>query len=210
MSQRSPFNQRNMAGASREDSDGSAGMTRKSASKAKPARAAAQTVRVAPPSKKTAAPAKSAVPADLSKEERKARRRARRQEEDQVARVTELLMKRDPTYLRLRRVWWVLLAAGVVCILVSFGITSVLGSDSTSLDFSTSRGIISGVMLIVSYALIIAGLVWEFVKIRPLRNEVTAKVSNMSAKRRRAVIEEAYQEDEQRRAERKARKGVKK
>ena len=210
MSQRSPFNERNMpkGGESGEEAKTS-GMTKKSMSQAKPARPAAETVRVAPSSSKGKAKAKAAAK-PLTKEERKAKRRAEREEQDQVANITELVMKQDPEYLKRRRVWWALLGSGMVLIIVTFVIVTVYGNSAASYDFATTAGKVSTVAMILSYAVIIAAFVWEFAKIRPLRNEAIRKVRGMNAKRRRAVIEASYEQQEKRRAEKAARKAAKK
>ena len=118
-------------------------------------------------------------------------------------------MKQDSRYLSRRRVWWGLLIAGIVCIAVSFAVIYAFGTDAKNYDLTTSVGVISTVLLVLSYAIIIAAIVWEFVKIRPIRNESMAKVRGMSAKRRRAVVEANYAAEEQRRAEKAVRKGKK-
>lgn len=183
------------------------GMTRKSAAKAKPAREAAQSVRIAPTSSKSKV--KHTPSAPQSKDARKAQRRAEREEEDQIASITELVMKQDPRYLRLRRVWWGLLIVGVVFIAVSFAVVYGFGAGVSNVITSTTD-VISVVTLVISYAIILAAIIWEFVKIRPLRNEASAKVRGMSAKKRRAVVEQSYKAQEQRRAEKAARKASKK
>lgn len=206
MSQRSPFNERNM-GKTTDGEEGSkpAGMTRRSLSKGKPARPAAEGVRIVSSKSK----GKSVSSRPLTKEERKEKRRAEREEEDQVANITEMVMKQDSRYLGRRRVWWGLLIAGIICIAVSFAVTYAFGTDAKNYDLTTSVGVISTVLLVLSYAIIIAAIVWEFVKIRPIRNESMAKVRGMSAKRRRAVVEANYAAEEQRRAEKAVRKAKK-
>lgn len=206
MSQRSPFNERNM-GKTTDGEEGSkpSGMTRRSLSKGKPARPAAEGVRIVSSKSK----GKSVSSRPLTKEERKEKRRAEREEEDQVANITEMVMKQDSRYLSRRRVWWGLLIAGIVCIAVSFAVIYAFGTDVKNYDLTTSVGVISTVLLVLSYAIIIAAIVWEFVKIRPIRNESMAKVRGMSAKRRRAVVEANYAAEEQRRAEKAVRKGKK-
>lgn len=181
------------------------GVARKSAASAKPARAAAQGVRVVSSTGKVK---KSAAP--LTKEERKERRRAQREEEDQVASVSNLLMKREPEYKKNQRIWWVLLGGGFAVVLVSFFLSSAAGDAGSSYDVSTPLGLASVVTLVVAYAMIIGALIWEFRKMRPLRNAAMIKAKSMSAKKRQAVFEEEYEADEKRRAEKAARKAAKK
>ena len=206
MSLSNPFSKKDDAKDEESAESAPSGMTRKSLSKGKPARPAAQGVRVVSASgKRKATPAKP-----LTKEERKARRRAEREEEDQVANISNILMKQDPEYLKLRRIWWVLLGVGFVFILGTFALSTVAGNNGTgAYDTTTTLGLASVVLLVVSYILIIGAFVFEFAKIRPLRNAAMAKVHGMSQKRRQAVINAEYEAEERKRAEKAARKAKK-
>lgn len=204
MSRRSPFNQRNQTHPSVEESSVAPGATRKSASRAKPVRAAAQTVRPAPTGSRSHASSSSVLP----KEARKAKRRAEREEEDQVSRVSDLVLREDPLYPSRRRVWWAMLIIGVLLIMVAFAVMSFNGSSEKANDITTPAGLVALVATVASYALIIGALVWEFVRIRPLRNDAIAKVRGMSARRRQAVVERAVERDDRRRAEKKARRAA--
>lgn len=200
MSQSSPFKKND--DATEEEAKKPSGMTRKSASRAKPAREAAQGVRVvsSKPSKK-----KSTSRAPMTKEERKALRRAERAEEDQVANITDILMKKNPEYRRYRRVWWLLLTLGFGFVIVSFIVGSIGQRQGDAVyNFTTPLGITAIVTLILAYATIIGSIVWEFTKIRPIRRADMSRVQSMSQKRRQAVLEGSYEEEERKRAKKKA------
>lgn len=209
MSQRSPFNKRNMP--TDPDAESQTGVSRKSAAKAKPARAAAQSVRVVSASSKSKSRSGASSTANMTKEQKKAKRRAEREQEDMIATVANVKMRDDPTYVRYRRIWWVLLVAGMVFVFVSFA-AGTLGqnAEGNMYDVSTTSGIIAVVSVVLAYALIIGALVFEFAKIRPIRNAALSQVRGMTEKKRRAVIERSYEEDERRRAEKAARKAAKK
>ncbi len=163
-----------------------AGATRKSAASAKPARAAAGSVRVVPASAKERR--REAERGDslegLSREEKKARKREARIREDRLYSVASIMMKDDPDYKRLRRVFWVLLALGMVAILVIWVLLFGL-SDSTG--EMTSAAQLAGV--VVAYALVIGAFVYDFVKIRPLRNYYRAQAEGMTDRKLVEIIE---------------------
>ena len=199
MSQRSPFNQRNMPTTSAEKKP--SGVARRSASSAKPARQAASSVRVA----KGTPSGKAKAAAQMTKEERKQARREERAEEDRVAMVSNLVLQKNPLYKSRRTVWWVLLGVGIVCTLLSFVFMQIPAMGS-----QTTANIGSMVTLALAYATIIAAFIYEFVKIRPLRNEALAKVKGMGERKRQAVVDANYADEERRRAQKAARKAARK
>lgn len=205
MSQRSPFNKRNMPQMSEDDKPAKTGMARKSASSAKPAREAAGTVRVVSVKKDSFG---GTVGKNMTKEEKKELRRKEREEEDQVAAITSMVTKNNPVYAKRRRIWWYLMGLGVLCLIFSF-IGSYYNTQQGvgSYDLTTPIGIFTVVNLAVAYIGIIAALVWEFTKIRPIRQQTEAEISSMSAKRRAAVVEKCDAMEEERKASRK--KGAK-
>lgn len=210
MSQRSPFNQRNMSkigtGAANADAEAekpaSAGMAHKSPSSAKPAREAAGSVRVVKQHKNLDG---STSTVGMTKEEKKAQRNAEREEERFVEGLVDSVMKLDPLYRKYRRTWWIFMAIGVVCVALSFGcgyIDSPAGENIFKLG--TIGGIASVVFLFLAYAFIITTIVWEFKMIRPLRRTAEHKITSMSDKKRHALMEEIYEAEEKRRAEKKS------
>lgn len=202
MSQRSPFNKRNQPKTEEDKKASSTGMTRKSPSKAKPAREAAGSVRVVAKKKN---PDGSTSTAGMTKEEKKEVRRAEREEEDIFNSLTNAMLKSDSLYTTRRRLWWVFLALGLVFVVASFASGYIGASDGSNMyNLSTTGGILSVVSLVLAYVFIITSLVYEWMKIRPIRNEKQEKVASLSPKKRRAMLAEAYEAEERKRAEKKS------
>lgn len=202
MSQRSPFNKRNQPQTQEEKKASSAGMTRKSPTKAKPVREAAGSVRVVAKKKN---PDGSTSTVGMTKEEKKEVRRAEREEEDVFNTLTNAMLKRDELYTSRRRIWWVFLALGLVFVVASFASGYIGASDGSNMyDLSTTGGILSVVSLVLAYVFIITSLVYEWMKIRPLRNETQNRIAGLSPKKRRATLAKLYEEDERKRVEKKS------
>ena len=101
------------------------GVARKSAASAKPARQAASSVHVVPASSKARRKEleKGENLEGLSKEEKRARKAKQRAREDRIYTVSNILLKQDEDYTKRRRIWWAVLAIGmvfIVAIWVSF------------------------------------------------------------------------------------------
>lgn len=163
------------------------GMARKSASTAKPARAAAGSVRVVPTTAKAkrAAAERGEDLSNLSKEEKKARKAELRREEDRIYTASSQLMKEDPDYPRLRRIWWVLLAIGIAALIGTWVMLAVMGQEG----MATSAGQTAQFALIIAaYAAIIIAFIFDFMKIRPIRNACREKAAGMTAAKLDEVI----------------------
>ena len=183
MSTRNPMNKRSQAQQSGEMT----GFTRKSAGSAKPARAAASSVRVVPASakEKSKQVERGESLEGLSREEKRARKRELRLQEDRIYTVSNVLMKDDPDYNKRRRVFWVLL---VVAVIAAIGVWVVmLGLPEEDLSVSQPVQIVG---LIISYACIIGAFVYDLVRVRPLRNEARRRAEGMSEAKLIAVLEE--------------------
>lgn len=182
MSSRNPQNKR-----TQEKLTGNlSGMARKSASSAKPARPAAGSVHVVPASSK-AKRAQAERGEDLSgltKEEKKARKAEIRRKEDRVYAASDTLMKEDPRYPSLRRIWWILLVVGMVALVGTWVVLLINGQQP-----SEQMGQIQMALLVVAYACIIAALIFDMVKIRPIRNEARATAEGLSEARLNDVLE---------------------
>lgn len=183
------------------------GMARKSASSAKPARPAAASVRVVPADSK--ARRKQAERgeslAGLSREEKRARKREMRAEEDRVYTASNALMKQDPEYKRLRRIFWVIMGVGIAGIVVSWAILTVVGSEPKGAALVGEYASIG-----IAYAAIIASFIFDFVKIRPIRNRSRDTAAGMTRNKLNSVIERAAAEEDAKRAAREERKSRKK
>ena len=203
MSQRSPFNKRNQP-QTEDEKKSSSGITRKSPTKAKPVREAASSVRVVAKKKN---PDGSTSTVGMTKEEKKEVRRAEREEEDIFNSLTNAMLKADELYTSRRRMWWVFLGLGLVFVVAAF-ISGYIGAPdgSNMYDLSTTGGVLSVVSLVLAYVFIITSLVYEWMKIRPIRNEKQDKVTSLSPKKRRAMLADLYEADERKRAEKKSAK----
>lgn len=203
MSQRSPFNKRNQPQAE-DEKKSSSGITRKSPTKAKPVREAASSVRVVAKKKN---PDGSTSTVGMTKDEKKEVRRAEREEEDIFNSLTNAMLKADELYTSRRRMWWVFLGLGLVFVVAAF-VSGYIGAPdgSNMYDLSTTGGVLSVVSLVLAYVFIITSLVYEWMKIRPIRNEKQDKVTSLSPKKRRAMLADLYEVDERKRAEKKSAK----
>lgn len=203
MSQRSPFNKRNQP-QTEDEKKSSSGITRKSPTKAKPVREAASSVRVVAKKKN---PDGSTSTVGMTKDEKKEVRRAEREEEDIFNSLTNAMLKADELYTSRRRMWWVFLGLGLVFVVAAF-VSGYIGTPdgSNMYDLSTTGGVLSVVSLVLAYVFIITSLVYEWMKIRPIRNEKQDKVRSLSPKKRRAMLADLYEADEHKRAEKKSAK----
>lgn len=203
MSQRSPFNKRNQP-QTEDEKKSSSGITRKSPTKAKPVREAASSVRVVTKKKN---PDGSTSTVGMTKDEKKEVRRAEREEEDIFNSLTNAMLKADELYTSRRRMWWVFLGLGLVFVVAAF-VSGYIGAPdgSNMYDLSTTGGVLSVVSLVLAYVFIITSLVYEWMKIRPIRNEKQDKVTSLSPKKRRAMLADLYEADERKRAEKKSAK----
>lgn len=177
MSTRSANNKRNqekLQGAS------GSGMARKSTSSAKPARPAGGSVRVVPATAKAkrAAAERGEDLSSLSKEEKKARKAELRREEDRIYTASSQLMKEDEDYLRYRRIWWVLLVIGILALIGTWVLLAVLGQDGMA-DKGAQTAQFA--LIVAAYAAIIVAFIFDFIKIRPIRNACRDKAAGMTA-----------------------------
>lgn len=196
MSTRSPMNQRN------QNREG-VGMTRKSAGSAKPARAAAASVRVVPASSKAKRQQleRGEDLSNLSREEKKARKQELRRQEDRIYSAANVLMREDEEYMRQRKIFWMIMVLGIVFIAIGWAMLLAFG-DAPERSYQTLE--IAAIAL--SYVCIIGGFIYDMVKIRPIRNKHRAVAEGMSDAKLLDVLERAAAKDDQKRAEREAKK----
>lgn len=196
MSTRSPMNQRN------QNREG-VGMTRKSAGSAKPARAAAASVRVVPASSKAKRQQleRGEDLSNLSHEEKKARKQELRRQEDRIYSAANVLMREDEEYMRQRKIFWMIMVLGIVFIAIGWAMLLAFG-DAPERSYQTLE--IAAIAL--SYVCIIGGFIYDMVKIRPIRNKHRAVAEGMSDAKLLDVLERAAAKDDQKRAEREAKK----
>lgn len=177
------------------------GAARKSASSAKPARAAASSVRVVPAtSKERRRELQQGESLEgLSKEEKKARKQEMRLREDRMMSAANILMKRDDEYNKKRYIFWALVIVGMVVALAVW----LLMSFSPTIGQSP---VVQFGGIIIAYAAVIGGFIYDLVAIRPIRNYYKATVAGMTDRKVLDVLEESAKEDERKRAEKKAAK----
>lgn len=183
------------------------GVARKSAASAKPARAAASSVRVVPASSKARRKEieKGEDLSNLSKEEKRERKAKQRAQEDRIYTVSNILLKKDEDYLKRRKIWWGLLGAGMVLVVVVW--ISLYGASQSATKVT---GPIQMAGIILAYVVIIGAFIYDFARIRPLRNLYRSQAEGMSENKLNSFIEREAAEDDRRREEREAKKASKK
>lgn len=165
------------------------GFARRSVARAKPAREAAGGVRVVSASSvRSGRQTPSGTGrSGASREERRSARRARREREDREAQAARVLMQRDPEYRKGQRVWWITMGVGMALILISTAISAFPGGSD--LDYGTVAGFFAIVCLVLSYGAIIGGFVYDWRKMRPIRNAASSLAASMTPKKILQVIE---------------------
>ena len=162
------------------------GFERRSATRAKPKREAAAGVRVVSGSSKTKSTA------NMSKQEQKAERKKQREKEDRRYAVSQMLLENDPEYQRYHKIWWRLLIVGFafMCVaLVTYMLVSQQG-DTAPLWLA----IISIGSMILAYAAIIIGFIYDWRHIRPIRRNHEQRAASMSEKRINKTLRERDKE----------------
>ncbi len=163
------------------------GMARKTTTSAKPARPAGGTVRVVPATA-TATRAAAERGEDLSPrstEEKKARKAELRREEDRIYNASAQLMKQDDDYWRYRRICWTLLDIGILALIGTWVLLAVLGQDGMA-DKGAQTAQFA--LIVAAYAAIIVAFIFDFIKIRPIRNACHDKAAGMTAAKLDDVI----------------------
>ena len=203
MSTRSPLNKRNQPAA--EDAK-KAGMSRRSAASAKPARAAASSVHVVPSSAK--AKRKQAERgeslAGLSREEKRARKAELRRQEDRVYTASNALMKENPDYAPRRRMFYILMGIGIALLVVAWVLMGLWGNNGSDFERGAQFWIV-----VLAYVPVIGAFVYDMVRIRPIRNEARAQAEGLSESRLNAVIERSAAAEDRRRMEKEAARDAK-
>ena len=163
------------------------GTARRSAASAKPSREAAAGVRVVSSSGKT-----TKGTAQMTKEERKQERKKEREKEDQRYSLTQAYLEEDEEYKKARKNWWIFLGVGMGLIVVAFtlyGLVNQQGPNASPVMAFCAMG-----SMVCAYVAVIGGLIYDWVKIRPLRRKIDERVSSMSDKRVRTVLNQKARE----------------
>lgn len=166
------------------------GFSRSSAAKARPAREAASSVRVASKPK--------AASITETKEEKRERRRLEREEQDMRNRAYDLILRANPEYRQTERVFWIVIGVGFVLAIISLVAAYAFGDQP---DMSTWQDVVSVVSLVVAYVLIIGGFVYDLAKRRPIRKKVEAQMRGMNDKKLLEVFEQDRKDQLKKKAE---------
>ncbi len=190
--------QEGAAGAQSAGKPAGAGQ-RRSAARAKPSREAAAGVRRVSSGGKT-----TKGTANMSKEERKAERNREREKEDRRYSLAQSYLETDEEYKRARKTWWILLGVGIALVVIAFtlyGFVRQQGENAN--EVLAFLGLAS---MVLAYGCVIVGLIYDWVKIRPLRTKVNERVASMSDKRVKTILNQKAREqaeEEQRKQRRK-------
>ena len=125
----------------------------------------------------------------LSKEEKRARKAKQRAKEDRIYTVSNILLKQDEDYTKRRRIWWIVLAIGMVLVVAIWA----------SLYFAPGGTVSSPVQMVgivLSYVIILGDFIYDFVRIRPLRNMYRTQAEGMSENKLNALIERSAAEED--------------
>ena len=172
---------------------------RRTAAGGKPAREKSAGVTVRPASSSARYKKdKNASTANMTKEERKAQKARLRSHEDQVDAVASILLHRDPSYAKFRKIWWILLGTGFVSILLAF-----LFQWLAQRDGNTQWVVCSVVFLVLSYVGIIGALILDIFKVGKMRKKYRAEAEGYTNRRMNNLLEE----EAKRRAEQIEREG---
>ncbi|MBQ9007552.1 MAG: hypothetical protein IJ092_14470 [Atopobiaceae bacterium] len=174
-------------GAQQEESSG---FSKRSTARAKPATAAASSVRVV--SAEDAKEGRSGKKtSEMTKEERKADRAARRDADDRRVTAANIILKNDPEYKKTQKVWWILLGSGLALTIFSFGVNAYLNRvEGVDTDFASRLVVGAMVTLVLAYACIIGAFIYDLVKARPIRKRVDAEVKGLTKKKLEQIIRE--------------------
>ncbi|MDD6601534.1 hypothetical protein [Parafannyhessea umbonata] len=169
------------------DEDERSGFSKRSVTRAKPAREAASGVRVVGASGggRTSS-ASGKTPVEMTKDEKKRARRERRDEADRRASASQIVLKQIPGYKRSQRVWWGLLSTGFVCTIISWLLPNLFPQQVN--EGTTPMGVAVFIMLVAAYALIISAFVYDWRVVRPMRKKAEATTGAMTNKKVTKVL----------------------
>lgn len=135
------------------------GKTRKSSASAKPKAQRAATVR---------------DPAPKSKKQKKEEAREREREAEKKANVLQSRFEETEGYKRLRRIWWIMLAAAILCTVLSFAFSRAEGLNGFSMA-----------VMVLAYVFIVVAFYIDLGKIRKERKLYNASLLNNKSKEAR-------------------------
>ena len=128
---------------------------------------------------------------EMTKQERKEKRMRERDAADRRADASRAILAGHDSYKRSQRIWWILLGVGMGFTVLSFIVSAIFGKDKESAQSVT---VLMVVLLVIAYASIIGGFIYDWRVVRPMRQAADAEVASMSDKRVRQFL--AAQEEE--------------
>ena len=121
--------------------------------------------------------------------EKRARKKEQRLREDRAYAVSYELLRGEPEYKSRRRVFWALLAVGIVATLFVWAMMVFAPSENAgTMQIAQIAG------LVVAYAAIIGSFIYDIVRIRPLRNDARSRAEGMSESKQFALLEQVAAE----------------
>ena len=186
----------------------SRGMARRSAARARPKREAAAGVRVVNTGGGKSKARSSKPVSEMTKEERKAERKVERELEDRRYTLTQAFINESEEYKRARKNWWKFLGTGIALVVVAFTLYGFVNQAGENAN--PTIAIMSGVTIALSYVAIIGALVYDWVKIRPLRKKEEQRVASMSDKKVKNILDQKAREQAKEEAAKEAAKEARK
>ena len=170
MTQRNPMNPRSQ-------NKNYKGVSRKSASSAKPVREAGSSVRTISREAREKQQRK-AQQAEAKEEQKRARERAA---------VLGAAVLKTPEYKKWRKIWVITIVIAVVAILASWGCSALVNNGTLPAELFGTTAPVTIVLIIIGYGGLIAALVIDFKKIRKMRKAYEAKAYNLSKREKREL-----------------------
>lgn len=174
------------------------GFSRSSAAKAKPAREAASSVRIA------SKPKVNDPLREETKDEKRERKRREREEQDLRNRAYDLVLRGMPEYRRSEKVFWVVVGLGMAFAIASLAIAYIFGEQT---DLSTPVGIASVATLVAAYVCIIGAFIYDLVRRRPYRKRAEIETRGLTDKKLMELLERDRAEQLEKRARKESKRG---
>ncbi len=110
--------------------------------------------------------------------------------------MSNILLKQDEDYTKRRRIWWAVLAIGMVLVVA-------IGASLYFAPGGTVSSPVQMVGIVLSYVIILGDFIYDFARIRPLRNMYRAQAEGMSDNKLNAVIERSAAEEDKKASKKK-------
>lgn len=179
------------------------GVSRKSASSAKPATKAASSVYVRSKDADKDSKDKKRSKADkpVEKKASDSAEQIRRRERAMVS-----MMHDTPEYKRYRRFWWIFIIVAIVGVIISWLPNFLVGNGYVSADYKDTARVVAGAGFVIAMVALVGAFYIDLGKIRKLQKAQENRARTLTKSERRkldAKIADAIERDEKKRAERK-------